>query len=95
MRDQERTFLHDTWRLAKPYWSSEDRWWAWGLLIVLIMLNLGSVYISVRANTWYRDFFNAIQKFNWPAFKLQFIVFGILATAAISVAVTAPRPSPL
>ena len=21
-----RQFLRDTWRLAKPYWSSEDRW---------------------------------------------------------------------
>src|SRR6516162_4530667 len=87
MREKVPTSLHDTWRLAKPYWSSEDKRWAWGLLIVLIMLNLGSVYISVRANIWYRDFFNAIQKFNWPAFKLQFIVFGILATAAIIVAV--------
>jgi putative ATP-binding cassette transporter len=66
---------------------SKDKWWAWGLLIVLIMLNLGSVYISVRINIWNRDFFNAIQKFNWPAFKHQFIVFGILATTAIIVTV--------
>ena len=87
MRENERTFLHDTWRLAKPYWSSEDKWWAWGLLIVLIMLNLGSVYISVRINIWNRDFFNAIQRFNWPAFQHQFIVFGILAAVAIIVIV--------
>ena len=87
MREKVPTFLHDTWRLAKPYWSSEDKWWAWGLLIVLIMLNLGSVYISVRINIWNRDFFNAIQKFNWPAFKYQFTVFGILAAAAIVVTV--------
>jgi vitamin B12/bleomycin/antimicrobial peptide transport system ATP-binding/permease protein len=87
MRDKGRTFLQDTWRLAKPYWSSEDKWWAWALLIVLITLNLGSVYISIRINIWNRDFFNAIQKLNWPAFKHQFIVFGILAMAAIGVTV--------
>jgi putative ATP-binding cassette transporter len=87
MRERKSSFLHDAWRLAKPYWSSKDKWWAWGWLIVLIMLNLGSVYISVRINTWNRDFFNAIQKFNWPAFKHQFIVFGILATTAIIITV--------
>jgi vitamin B12/bleomycin/antimicrobial peptide transport system ATP-binding/permease protein len=83
MSGNTRNFLRDTWRLAKPYWSSEDKWWARGLLAAVIALNLGSVYISVRFNIWNRDFFNAIQSLDWPAFKRQFIVFGVLATVAI------------
>lgn len=83
MNGSKRSVLSDTWRLAKPYWLSDDKWWAWGLLIGVVVLNLGSVYISVRINLWNRDFFNAIQRLNWPSFKHQFIVFGVLAAAAI------------
>jgi putative ATP-binding cassette transporter len=57
------------------------------LLIAVIVLNLGSVWLSVRFNLWNRDFFDAIQSFNGDAFKHQFVIFGILATAAIVVAV--------
>jgi vitamin B12/bleomycin/antimicrobial peptide transport system ATP-binding/permease protein len=87
MSEKKRHFLHDAWRLAKPYWTSEDRWWAWGLLILVVALNLTSVYIAVRFNTWNRDFFNAIQEYDWSAFKYQFIVFGVIAVSAIVVSV--------
>ena len=26
-------FLRDAWRLARPYYSSEEKWAAWGLLL--------------------------------------------------------------
>src|SRR5262245_44428306 len=81
------SFLRDTWRLAKPYWASEDKWWAWGLLIAVTVLNLGSVYLSVRFNIWNRDFFNAIQRLDWSTFLRQFGVFGILAAAGIIITV--------
>ncbi len=87
MSEKKRSFLHDAWRLAKPYWSSEDRRWAWGLLVAVVALNLTSVYISVRFNMWNRDFFNAIQQYNWSAFRYQFMVFGVIAVAAIVVTV--------
>jgi putative ATP-binding cassette transporter len=87
MSKKKRSFLHDAWRLAKPYWSSEDRWWAWGLLVAVVALNLTSVYINVRFNMWNRDFFNAIQQYDWHAFKYQFMVFGVIAASAIVVTV--------
>ncbi len=87
MSEKKRNFLHDAWRLAKPYWSSEDRWRAWALLIAVVALNLTSVYINVRFNMWNRDFFNAIQEYNWAAFKYQFMVFGVIAVSAIVVTV--------
>jgi vitamin B12/bleomycin/antimicrobial peptide transport system ATP-binding/permease protein len=83
MRLRDNVIVH-TWRLAKPYWQSDDKWWAWGLLAAVVALNLLSVYVSVRINIWNRDFFDAIQRLDWPAFKRQFVIFGILAAVAIA-----------
>ena len=39
------------WSLIKPYWVSEERKTAWGLLIAIIVMNLLVVWINVRLNT--------------------------------------------
>ena len=59
-----RQIVRDGWRLAKPYWTSDEKWSAWGLLLAVIALNLGNVYISVRINAWNNAFYNALQAFN-------------------------------
>jgi vitamin B12/bleomycin/antimicrobial peptide transport system ATP-binding/permease protein len=59
-----RQIVREAWRLAKPYWTSEEKWSAWGLLLAVIALNLGNVYISVRINAWNNAFYNALQAFN-------------------------------
>jgi putative ATP-binding cassette transporter len=82
-----RQFLRDTWRLARPYWSSEDRWAARGLLAVVVAMNLGLVYINVLVNKWQNTFFNAIQEKNAEVFFRQLWVFTGLAAAFIAVAV--------
>jgi len=87
MSQGKRSFLRDAWRLAKPYWSSEEKWWAWGLLLAVIALNLAGVYISVRINTFQRDFFNAIQEYDWSAFWEQLALFVVLAAADVSFTV--------
>src|SRR5215472_3329629 len=87
MSQGKRSFLRDAWRLAKPYWSSEEKWWAWGLLLAVIALNLAGVYISVRINTFQRDFFNAIQEYDWAAFWYQLAIFVGLAVADVSFTV--------
>jgi vitamin B12/bleomycin/antimicrobial peptide transport system ATP-binding/permease protein len=87
MSQGKRSFLRDAWRLAKPYWSSEEKWWAWGLLLAVVALNLAGVYIAVRINTFQRDFFNAIQEYDWSAFWYQLAVFVVLATADVSFTV--------
>jgi vitamin B12/bleomycin/antimicrobial peptide transport system ATP-binding/permease protein len=87
MSQGKRSFLRDAWRLAKPYWSSEEKWSAWGLLLAVIALNLAGVYISVRINTFQRDFFNAIQEYDWSAFWEQLALFVVLAAADVSFTV--------
>src|SRR6201996_3898599 len=75
------------WRLAKCYWTSEEKWSAWALLIGVVGLNLGNVYISVRINEWNRSFYNALQAFDSGELFRQLGFFCILVLFAISMSV--------
>src|SRR6201997_1319277 len=75
------------WRLAKCYWTSEEKWSAWALLIGVIGLNLGNVFISVRINEWNRSFYNALQAFDRGELFRQLGFFCILVSFAISMSV--------
>src|SRR5216117_2741803 len=66
-----RQFLRDVWTLAIPYWFSEDRWPARGLLAVLVAMNLGLVYLNVLFNRWNNAFYNTLQDKNYGAFTYQ------------------------
>ena len=61
-------FLRDAWHLARPYWSSEDRWRARGLLAVVVALNLSLVGMTVLLTFWQRAFYNALEAKDWDAF---------------------------
>jgi len=84
---KRRGFLREAWSLAWPYWASEEKWSAAGLLAAVVALNLVSVWINVRLNRWYNDFYDALQNYNWPRFWEQFAIFGAIALALICVAV--------
>ncbi len=71
-----RGFLRDVWALARPYWTSEERWAARGLLFVIVVLALGQVFIEVLLNDWNRQFFNAIQEKNFTEFLHLMLRFG-------------------
>ena len=81
--------VRDAWRLAKPYWTSEEKWWAWGLLLAVIAFNLSNVYISVRINAWNNAFYNALQAFNSGELFRQLSTFCILVAFAIAMSVYA------
>jgi putative ATP-binding cassette transporter len=85
--NQKRSSLRAAWHLVAPYWISEDKWRAWGLLIAVVVLNLISVAVSVRINLWNRDFFNAIQEFDFPEFRWQLLIFAGLAVTTIALTV--------
>ena len=51
--------------MTRPFWFSEDRWAAWGLLLAVIALNLGIVYINVLLNKWNNTFYDALQDKNY------------------------------
>jgi putative ATP-binding cassette transporter len=89
MNRTKRSSLRDAWRLAKPYWTSEEKWSAWGLLVAVVALNLGNVYINVRLNEWNNAFYNALQAFNGGEFFRQIVIFSVLAGVYILFAVYA------
>ena len=87
MLSKTRIFLRDLWALTRPYWFSEERWSARGLLAVILAMNLGMVYLSVLFNEWYRIFYDALEARDVPAFWHQIGRFGMLAAIAIVIAV--------
>jgi vitamin B12/bleomycin/antimicrobial peptide transport system ATP-binding/permease protein len=89
MDGSRRNAVRDAWRLSKPYWVSEEKWSARGLLLAVVALNLGNVYISVRINEWNNAFYNALQKLDAGEFFRQLGVFCLLAAVFIVMAVYA------
>lgn len=81
------SFLGKVWLLARPYWYSEERWSARGLLAAVILFDLGLVYLIVRFNHWYNDFFNALQNKDSAEFSRQLVVWLVIAAIYIAVAV--------
>jgi putative ATP-binding cassette transporter len=80
-------FLRRVWHMTTPYWRSEEKGKAWTLLIAVIALSLISVGISVWFNTWYKDFYNALQKKDEAAFWTLILYFCAIAAVAIVGAV--------
>ncbi len=75
------------WRLIQPYWVSEEKWKARGMLLAVIALSLGLVYLNVLFNDWNREFYNALENKNYPIFKEQLWRFSYLAFIYIAVAI--------
>jgi putative ATP-binding cassette transporter len=73
--------------MIRPYWFSEDRWPARGLLLVVVALTLGMVYLSVLLNQWNNDFFSALQEKNATAFRRQLVQVSWLVGGFIVLAV--------
>ena len=61
-------FLRDAWRLARPYFVSEEKWSARLLLLAIVVLTLSLVAMTVVLNYWNRAFFNALQEKDWDSF---------------------------
>src|SRR4051812_47050871 len=84
---KERIHWRQVWRLIQPYWVSEEKWKARGLLLAIVALALGMVYLEVLFNAWNRDFYNALETKNYPVFTEQLWRFSYLAFSLIAVAV--------
>jgi len=75
------------WRLAVPYFRSEDRRAGRTLLAAVIACELSIVGINVLVNQWYNRFYNALQERNWDAFVSEIKIFCLLATVFVVLAV--------
>ena len=77
------------WNITKAYLNSEEKWWARGMLGVVVALNLAQVYFMVELNTWYNDFYNVLQSYDYDQFWPLIGVFSGLAFLYIIAAVYA------
>ncbi len=75
------------WRLANPYFFSEDRRAGRILLASVVLIELALVGINVMINRWQANFYNALQDRAWDAFVNQIIIFLVLAAAFVVLAV--------
>ena len=82
-----RHFCSRVWALAAPYFRSEEKWKARGLLAAIVLLNLGAVYMLVLLNEWNRVFYDALQNKDAAVFWTQLVRFTYLAFAFIIIAV--------
>ncbi|MFY9954397.1 ABC transporter ATP-binding protein/permease [Bradyrhizobium sp.] len=82
-----RSTLAIVWRIAAPYFRSEDRLAAWTLLAAVITIELSLVGIDVLLNQWRNRFYNALQERNWDVFVREIGVFSILAASNVVLVV--------
>src|SRR5437016_13848283 len=75
-----RTFL----RIALPYFRSEERWQARGLLAGVVGAELSGVYLAVLVNQWHGRFFNAVDEGDWSAVQGELVIFVFLTCGAIA-----------
>jgi putative ATP-binding cassette transporter len=75
------------YRLARPYFFSEDRWAGRSLLAAVITIELSIVAINVMLNQWNNRFYNALQERNWDNFVWELLFFCGLAASYIVLAV--------
>src|SRR5260221_8612587 len=87
METSKSTVLREVWRIARPYWFSEERWVARGLLAAILAMNFAQVWINVRLNSWRNDFYNALQNYDEAAFFHQIGLFALPAGAFIALLV--------
>ena len=82
-----REFTGKVARLTAPYFSSEEKWKARGLLAAIVALNLGAVYMLVLINEWNRVFYDALQNKDAEVFWRELGRFTYLAFGFILIAV--------
>lgn len=75
------------WRIAGPYFRSEDKWAGRGLLGVVIAMELALVAINVLLNQWQNRFYSALQAYDLNQFVMEVWIFLGLAFTYVALAV--------
>ncbi|MGJ4882391.1 ABC transporter ATP-binding protein/permease [Bradyrhizobium sp. HKCCYLRH1065] len=82
-----RSTVATVWRIAIPYFRSEDKVAGRVLLAAVIAIELARVAIDVMVNQWQNRFYNALQEYNWESFIWEIGVFVVLATSFIVLSI--------
>jgi putative ATP-binding cassette transporter len=82
-----RSTLATVWRIAAPYFHSDDKWAGRGLLAAVIVTVLALVGLDVLLNQWNNRFYNALQEKNFEVFLREIGVFSLLASCNVVLVV--------
>ena len=82
-----RSTLATVWRIAAPYFRSEDKLAGRTLLAAVISIELALVGLDVLLNQWNNRFYNALQDKNWEIFVREIGFFCILATSNVVLSI--------
>ena len=85
----KRNLIRGFWSLFKGYWSSQEKWTAFGLFFVVVVLNFVCVALLVKLNSWSKEFYNALEQFQGDLFLPLVGEFSAIAFTYICVAVYA------
>ncbi len=81
----DKQFFCDLWSLLKPYWTSNEKASALGLLLLNLVCVLGEVRASVGMNHFHKIFYDALQNFDKSGiiFALEYLLMmsGLLMAA--------------
>lgn len=69
--------------LALPYFRSDERWIARGLLAAAFAIEILQVGIALLVNQWNANFYNALEARKWDAFLIQLLVYNALLIATV------------
>ncbi|MET0674682.1 MAG: ABC transporter ATP-binding protein/permease, partial [Bradyrhizobium sp.] len=82
-----RSTLATVWRIAAPYFNSEDKWAGRTLLAAVIAIELALVGNTVLLNQWRNRFYNALQEKDWDGFVREIVIFTVLATVLVVLSI--------
>lgn len=82
--DKDPIFLSDVWALARPYWQSEEKSYAWRMLALLLIIKFTTIWICVQQNNWYASFYAAIEQRELSEFLKQIGIFGLIAGSFVT-----------
>ena len=82
-----RSTLATVWRIAAPYFRSDDKWAGRALLASVITIELALVGLDVLLNKWQNRFFSALQEKDWDSFVREIGIFCMLAAAFVVLGV--------
>ena len=85
MKTVDRHLWQRFWLLATPYWRSDDKWKAWGLLGLLVILLLAQTRFAVRFIEQTGEFTSALAARNEERFWDAIRLYLILLIAAVPV----------
>lgn len=87
MQDELQSRPYTAWQLLKSYWQSRERFFAYSMLIVTLLMTIALVGIEVVFNNWYNYFYNALQDYDKRGTIDLLMVFMFIAAVAIIISV--------